>query len=99
MAGVLLANLIPAHWGLGFAGILALLGVTCSLASTPLRWLAAGLAAVAAVAAFALPLKLNILLAIAAGVAVALVLERTPWGKRALHKSEPYKSEPSKAGR
>ena len=99
MAGVLLANLIPAQWGLGFAGILALLGVTCSLASTPLRWLAAGLAAVAAVAAFALPLKLNILLAIAAGVAVALVLERTPWGKRALHQSEPYKSEPSKAGR
>ncbi|MCX8520731.1 MAG: AzlC family ABC transporter permease [Rhodoferax sp.] len=85
--GVVLANLIPTHWGLGFAGILALVGVTCSLASTRLRWLAGALAAVVAVAAFALPLKLNILLAISAAVAVALLLERSPWGIRARHRS------------
>ena len=73
--GVLLAGLIPAHWGLGFAGILALLGVLFSLASSPLRWVSAGVAGAAAVAAFALPFKLNILLAIAAAVAMSLLLE------------------------
>ena len=33
-AGVALANLIPTTWGLGFAGILCLLGIQCSLASS-----------------------------------------------------------------
>ena len=78
--GVVLANAIPAQWGLGFAGILALLGMLCSLASTKLRWISAAVAGTAAVAAFALPLKLNILTAIAASVIVCLLLE-----KRSLH--------------
>jgi len=79
-SGVLLANLIPAHWGLGFAGILALVGMTCSLASSRLRWVAAGVAGTAGVAAFALPMKLNIVVAIAAAVSICLLLEKTPWG-------------------
>jgi predicted branched-subunit amino acid permease len=73
--GVLLANLVPTSWGLGFAGILALLGILCSLASSRLRLVSAGVAGAAAVAAFALPFKLNILLAIAAAVAWCLLLE------------------------
>ncbi|MBT3068957.1 AzlC family ABC transporter permease [Rhodoferax sp. U11-2br] len=73
--GIVLAGLIPASWGLGFAGILALLGVLLSLASGPLRWVSAGVAGAAAVAAFALPFKLNILVAIAAAVAMSLMLE------------------------
>jgi len=73
--GIFLAGLIPAAWGLGFAGILALLGILMSLASSPLRWVSAGVAGAAAVAAFALPFKLNILLAIAAAVAMSLLLE------------------------
>lgn len=79
LLGVILANFIPTSWGLGFAGILALVGMTCSLASTPLRWIAGGIAAAAGVAAFALPLRLNILVAIAAAVAFSLLLERSPW--------------------
>jgi len=75
--GVLLANFIPTHWGLGFAGILALLGIMCSLASSRLRVMSAGVAGAAAVAAFALPYKLNILVAIAAAVALCLILEET----------------------
>ena len=75
--GVVLANAIPTQWGLGFAGILALLGMLCSLASTKLRWMSAAVAGTAAVAAFALPLKLNILVAIAASVVVCLLLEKT----------------------
>ncbi|MFZ4623055.1 MAG: AzlC family ABC transporter permease [Rhodoferax sp.] len=73
--GVLLASLIPTRWGLGFAGILALVGILFSLASSHLRWVSAGVAGAAAVAAFALPFKLNILLAIAAAVATCLLLE------------------------
>jgi predicted branched-subunit amino acid permease len=81
LLGVVLANFIPTRWGLGFAGILALVGMTCSLASSRLRWVAGGVAACAGVAAFALPMKLNILVAIAAAVALCLLLEKTPWGQ------------------
>jgi predicted branched-subunit amino acid permease len=81
MVGVVLANWIPASWGLGFAGILALVGMTCSLASSRLRWVAAGVAGTAAVAAFAMPMKLNIVVAIAAAVGFCLLLEKAPWGR------------------
>ena len=76
LVGIALANAIPVAWGLGFAGILALLGVLCSLASSKLRMVSAGVAGAAAVAAWALPLKLNILVAIASAVAICLVLEQ-----------------------
>lgn len=75
--GVVLANFIPTAWGLGFAGVLALVGMLCSLASSRLRWVSAAVAGSAAVAAFALPLKLNILVAIGAAVAICLVLENS----------------------
>lgn len=75
LVGVGLAHVIPLEWGLGFAGILALLGVGCSLATSRLRVVSAGVAGAAAVAAWALPLNLNIVVAIAAAVAMCLVLE------------------------
>jgi predicted branched-subunit amino acid permease len=81
--GVLLANLVPTSWGLGFAGILALLGILCSLAASRLRLVSAGVAGAAAVAAFALPFKLNILLAIAAAVACCLMLESSALSRSA----------------
>jgi predicted branched-subunit amino acid permease len=80
MVGIALANVIPTRWGLGFAGILALLGVGCSLASTQLRRISAGVAGMAAVVAYALPLKLNIVVAIASAVALCLIIEET-WPK------------------
>lgn len=76
LAGIAFANAIPTSWGLGFAGILALLGILCSLASTRLRALAAVVSGTAAVAAFALPLKLNILVGIAAAVCVCMMFEQ-----------------------
>jgi predicted branched-subunit amino acid permease len=79
VVGVVAANFIPMRWGLGFAGILALTGMACSLASSKLRWVAAGVASVVGVAAFGLPLKLNILVAIAAAVALCLTLEQAPY--------------------
>jgi predicted branched-subunit amino acid permease len=75
LAGVALGNLIPSAWGLGFAGVLCLVGILCSLANTPLRVLAAAIAGAAAVAAYALPLKLNIVAAIAVAVLACFWLE------------------------
>ena len=76
LAGVVLADRVPTGWGLDFAGVLALLGVGYSLLSGRKSWIAGGIAAVAAVAAFGFPLKLNIVVAIAAGVAAGLLLDR-----------------------
>jgi predicted branched-subunit amino acid permease len=73
--GIVLANFIPSAWGLGFTGVLCLIGILCSLANTPLRLLAALLAGTAAVAAYAWPLKLNIVAAIATAVLAGFWLE------------------------
>ncbi len=73
--GIVLAHSVPTHWGLGFAGILALLGVASSLASSRLRVVSAVVAGAAAVAAFALPFRLNIVVAIAAAVTLCLIAE------------------------
>ena len=89
LAGVALASSVPPSWGLGFAGILALVGIMYSLVTDRLRALAAAVAGAAAVAAFALPLKLDILVAIAASVAVGLMLEKTmPVRSRSVSASE-----------
>ena len=73
--GVVLANYIPSAWGLAFAGVLALTGILCSLATSRMRVLSAMMAAGVAIMAYALPLKLNILVAIAAAVVLCSVLE------------------------
>jgi len=75
LLGIALAQIIPVQWGLGFAGTLALLGVAASLATSPLRMTAAAVSGLAAIAAFAVPLRLNILVAIASAVALALMAE------------------------
>lgn len=75
LLGVAVAHALPVHWGLGFAGILALLGVGCSLVTTRLRALAAVVAGCAAVVAWTLPLRLNIVVAIASAVAVCSVAQ------------------------
>ena len=76
LLGIALANSIPVSWGLGFAGILALMGIMNSLATTRLRALAAAVAGSVAVVSYALPLKLNIIVAIVLAVAVCLMLEK-----------------------
>ena len=76
VVGVVMANLIPTTWGLGFAGILCLIGIMCSLASTRLRILSAAVAATAAVVAYTLPFKLNIVVAIAVAVLMCLGAEK-----------------------
>ena len=74
--GIFLANIIPTSWGLGFAGTLCLVGILCSLASTRMRIFAAVVAAGTAIAAYHLPLKLNIVIAIGVAVVLSMSLER-----------------------
>ncbi|MBS0294241.1 MAG: AzlC family ABC transporter permease [Proteobacteria bacterium] len=85
VTGIILANAIPLSWGLGFAGVLALLGILLSMLADRASWLATAVACSAAVAAFALPLKLNILVAIAAAVTAGLAMES---GERALRRAQ-----------
>lgn len=73
--GILLADVIPTQWGLGFAGTLALLGLTYALVSDRATLLAAVIAGAAAIAAFALPFKLHIVVAIAAAICVGLLMD------------------------
>jgi predicted branched-subunit amino acid permease len=86
LMGVLFASWIPQHWGLGFAGMLGLMGVGLSLLSGQqhlgnlLRLMAALTAGTVAVMAFSLPLKLNIVIAIIAAVALCLLIEARQGG-------------------
>jgi predicted branched-subunit amino acid permease len=77
LIGLFVGDRIPAEWGLGFAGTLALLGLTCAMLHDRSTWIAAAVAGAAAVAAYALPLRLNILVAIAAAVVVGLLIDHT----------------------
>jgi predicted branched-subunit amino acid permease len=75
VAGILLVDAVPPQWSLGFAGVLALLGLGLSLVSDRAMALAAAVAGAAAVATVALPLKLNIVVAIAAAVAAGSIFD------------------------
>lgn len=87
LAGVALANAIPSEWGLGFAGVLCLVGVLCSLANSRLRLLAAVVASIVAVVAYAMPFKLNVVAAVGVAVVLCFWLEgrtrRAPHGQAA----------------
>ena len=75
LLGIVLADVIPTRWGIGFAGTLALLGITGTLLIDRGTWIAAAVAACAAFAAFALPFHLNIVVAIAAAVAIGVLVD------------------------
>jgi predicted branched-subunit amino acid permease len=85
LIGVGLTPLIPTEWGLGFAGILALLGISCALVGSRLHLVSACAAAATALAFYALPLRLNIVTAIAIAVGICLVLERRNHPPEASH--------------
>ncbi|MFO1266866.1 MAG: AzlC family ABC transporter permease [Rubrivivax sp.] len=77
IAGIVLADLVPVHWDVGFAGALALFGIALSLLDDRATAVAAAVAGCAAVAAYALPLRLNIVVAIVAAVAMGVLIEHT----------------------
>jgi predicted branched-subunit amino acid permease len=73
ITGIVAGHGIPASWGLGFAGTMALLALTCTQLRSPSTFVAAAVAACAAIASYALPLRLNIVVAIAAAIAVGVL--------------------------
>jgi predicted branched-subunit amino acid permease len=77
LIGILFAANVPTEWGFGFAGVLALTGLACSMLVDRGTRVAAVVAGCAAVAAFALPYKLNIVVAIAAAVAIGMLIDHT----------------------
>ncbi len=77
LLGLLGAQHIPARWGLGFAGILSLLAILCSLVKTRFQVLATAVAGLFATLVYALPYKLNILTSIGAAVLICLLAERS----------------------
>jgi len=74
--GVLCANWIPVSWGLGFAGTLALTGLLVSLVKDRATLLSTVTAGAASVAAFSLPFKLNISLAVACAVVLGMWMDQ-----------------------
>lgn len=77
LLGIVLAHRVPTEWGLGFAGTAALLGMTGSLLHDRRTGAAAFVAGAASLAAYHLPLRLNIVVAIAAAVTLGLALEHS----------------------
>ena len=77
LVGIALGHHIPPEWGLGFAGTVALLAMVYSMWGERATWLPAVVAGGAAVAAYALPLRLNMLVAIAAAVVVGTVIDHS----------------------
>lgn len=75
VCGVLFAATIPTHWGLGFAGTLALLGLLGSLMRDRSLAATVGVAGATALLAFHLPFKLHIVLAVMAAVTMGLLFD------------------------
>lgn len=81
IVGVLFADSFPAEWGLSYAGVLALLGLCCTLMRDWMSGLSAMVAFVVTLLARDLPLRLNIVVAIAAAVAAGMLANRVVDGR------------------
>lgn len=82
--GILLGSQVPASWGLGFAGTLAILCVMLPAVVNKPAVAGVLVAGMVAVLAAGLPYKLGLLLAVILGMAAAMVLEE--WLEKKLHK-------------
>lgn len=77
IVGILLGTAVPAQWGLGFAGTLAILCITIPLVVNKAILAGVAVASLVAVLAFSLPYKLGLLAAVLAGMFTAMVVEET----------------------
>jgi predicted branched-subunit amino acid permease len=71
-----LASFIPHHWGLGFAGTLALIAIVMPMVDRKATALAAFTAAIVALLTVDLPFKLNLVCAVVAAIAVGMMLDK-----------------------
>jgi predicted branched-subunit amino acid permease len=75
VAGILLADRIPASWGMDFIGVLALITLVVPGLTDAPSIAGVLVASVVAIAARSAPLKLAVLLAVVGGVAAAMLIE------------------------
>lgn len=76
LAGIALADVIPAAWGLRFIGVLALLALALPMLGDRAVRLSASGAAAVALATASLPMGLHVVAAIAAAVAIGIWADR-----------------------
>lgn len=81
LLGIAFASQIPQEWGLGFAGSLALLALLVTLTKDGRGLLSVLVAAVAAVLAWGMPMRLHIVVAIAVAVLAGLALDQWKPGR------------------
>jgi predicted branched-subunit amino acid permease len=75
VAGILLATQIPPHWGVGFAGTLALLAIMIPLIINRAALAGVAVASAVAVLASGLPYRLGLLLAVLIGMSAAMAVD------------------------
>lgn len=75
MVGILLASQIPESWGVGFAGTLALLAILIPLTVNLAALGGVVVAGVVAIAAVHVPYRLGLLVAVLAGMGVAMAID------------------------
>jgi predicted branched-subunit amino acid permease len=75
IAGVLLGSTVPTEWGLGFAGTLAIIGITVPMVATRPALCGVLVSGAVAVVAAGMPYKLGLLLAVLVGMVVAMAVE------------------------
>ena len=75
ITGIFLGSAVPAEWGLGFAGTLAIICVMIPLIAGRPALCGVLVAGAVAVMAFSLPYKLGLLLAVLVGMLVSMAIE------------------------
>jgi predicted branched-subunit amino acid permease len=85
IAGILLGSAVPAEWGLGFAGTLAIICITVPLVINSAALCGVLVAGAVSVLAYDFPYKLGLLAAVGAGMLTAMVVEETREKRRAKH--------------
>lgn len=73
--GILLGSQVPANWGLGFAGTLAILCVMLPLVMSRAAVIGVAASGLVALLTASFPYKLGLLLAVLVGMAIAIVVE------------------------
>lgn len=77
LIGIFLGSAIPAEWGLGFAGTLAILCITVPLIINKAALCGVLVAGAVSVLAYGLPYKLGLLVAVVVGMLTSMLIEET----------------------
>ncbi len=85
IAGILLGSRVPAEWGLGFAGTLAILCVLVPLVINRAAVCGVLVSGTVAVLAYGLPYKLGLLLAVVVGMLTAMAVEESLEKRKVRH--------------